>query len=134
PPVTVEAMDALCAHHWPGNVRELENVLERALVLSRGEPISERLLSNELVPSVALPPAPADRSAPPVPGATFAEIERHAIMSTYEACGRSPQKTAQVLGLSPRTIHYRLREYGGKQGRRLPRDCTPCAPSLQTVR
>jgi len=134
PPVTVEAMDALCAHDWPGNVRELENVLERALVLSRGEPISERLLSSELVPSAALPPAAADRAAPPVPGATFAEIERHAIMSTYEACGRSPQKTAQVLGLSPRTIHYRLREYGGKQGRRLPRDCTPCAPSLQTVR
>ena len=55
-------------------------------------------------------------------------------MSTYEACGRSPQKTAQVLGLSPRTIHYRLREYGGKRGRRLPRDCTPCAAPLQTVR
>ncbi len=134
PPVTPEAMEALCAHHWPGNVRELENVLERALVLSRGEPVSELLLSDELVPSSAPPVSVADRSAPPVPGATFAEIERHAIMSTYEACGRSPQKTAQVLGLSPRTIHYRLREYGGKQGRRISRDCTPCAAPLQTVR
>jgi two-component system NtrC family response regulator len=134
PAVTPEAMDALCAYQWPGNVRELENVLERALVLSRGEPISERVLSDELVFGAPPPPAPADPGAPPVPGATFAEIERHAIMSTYEACGRSPQKTAQVLGLSPRTIHYRLREYEGKPGRRLPRDCTPCTTPLQTVR
>ena len=134
PAVTPGAMEVLGAHHWPGNVRELENVLERALVLSRGEPISELLLSNELVPTSA-PAVPAgDRGAPAVPGATFAEIERHAIMSTYEACGRSPQKTAQVLGLSPRTIHYRLREYGGQRGRRAPRDCTPCASALQTVR
>ncbi|MFL5304287.1 MAG: sigma-54-dependent transcriptional regulator [Polyangia bacterium] len=137
PQVTPEAMQVLCAHQWPGNVRELENVLERALVLSRGEPISELLLSSELVAN-SLPAGMTvvgiDQGAPPVPGATFAEIERHAIMSTYEACGRSPQKTAQVLGLSPRTIHYRLREYGGKRGRRLPRDCTPCAAPLQTVR
>ena len=112
-------------------------MIERAVVLSRGEPISELLLSSELVAN-SLPPGTSvvgiDQGAPPVPGATFAEIERHAIMSTYEACGRSPQKTAQVLGLSPRTIHYRLREYGGKRGRRLPRDCTPCAAPLQTVR
>ncbi|HVT07008.1 MAG TPA: sigma-54 dependent transcriptional regulator [Polyangia bacterium] len=137
PRVTAEAMQVLSAHQWPGNVRELENVLERALVLSRGEPISELLLSNELVAS-SLPPGTSvggvDHGAPPVPGATFAGIERHAIMSTYEACGRSPQKTAQVLGLSPRTIHYRLREYGGQRGRRQPRDCTPCATPLQTVR
>jgi DNA-binding NtrC family response regulator len=57
---------------------------------------------------------------PTVPGATFAEIERHAIMTTYEACGRSPRRAAAVLGLSPRTIHYRLREYANKSGRRRP--------------
>jgi hypothetical protein len=40
-------------------------------------------------------------------------------MATYEACGRSPRRTAEVLGLSPRTVHYRLREYRGETGRRL---------------
>ncbi|HVV51730.1 MAG TPA: sigma-54 dependent transcriptional regulator [Polyangia bacterium] len=133
PALTPQAMRILCDYPWPGNVRELENVLERALILSRGRPISEVLLSRELAPSEALE-RPDDRRAPLVPGSTFAEIERHAIMTTYEACGRSPQKTAQVLGLSPRTIHYRLREYSGLRGRRLPADCTPCAPPLQTVR
>jgi two-component system NtrC family response regulator/two-component system response regulator HydG len=133
PELTPQALRILCDYQWPGNVRELENVLERAIVLSRGRPISELLLAREMVPSE---PAERgdDRPAPPVPGSTFAEIERHAIMSTYEACGRSPQKTAQVLGLSPRTIHYRLREYAGKRGRRTRLDCTPCTEPLQTVR
>jgi two-component system NtrC family response regulator/two-component system response regulator HydG len=131
PTLSPAAMRLLRAYDWPGNVRELENVLERALVLSRGGPISEAALSRELL----APAPPPNTGAPPVPGSTFAEIERHAIITTYEACGRSPQKTAAVLGLSPRTIHYRLREYGGKAGRRLRGlDCTPCAPDLQIVR
>ena len=57
---------------------------------------------------------------PLVPGATFREIERHAILATYDACGQSPSRTAQVLGLSARTVHYRLREYRGETGRRTP--------------
>ena len=133
PPLTAQAMRILTDYHWPGNVRELENVLERALVLSRGRPISELLLSRELAPLGAQEQS-GDHPAPAVPGSTFAEIERHAIMTTYESCGRSPQRTAQILGLSPRTIHYRLREYSGKTGRRLSGGCTPCATPLQTVR
>ena len=131
-------MRILTDYHWPGNVRELENVLERALVLSRGRPISELLLSRELAP-VGAQEQPGDHPAPAVPGSTFAEIERHAIMTTYESCGRSPQRTAQILGLSPRTIHYRLREYSGKSGAaavgrlHAVRDapCRPCADSVR---
>jgi DNA-binding NtrC family response regulator len=133
PPLTPQAMRILTEYQWPGNVRELENVLERALVLSRGRPISEMLLSRELAP-VGPQDQLGDHPAPTVPGSTFAEIERHAIMTTYESCGRSPHRTAQILGLSPRTIHYRLREYSGKTGRRLSVGCTPCATPLQTVR
>jgi DNA-binding NtrC family response regulator len=126
--VTSPAMELLCAYDWPGNVRELENVLERVLVLAQGQPISVELLQ----PQLHLPPEAqlASRSlsssaAPHVPGARFAEIERHAIMTTYEACGRSPRRTAEMLGLSPRTVHYRLREYRGQLGRRLPRAGAP---------
>jgi DNA-binding NtrC family response regulator len=141
PALTPEALRILAAHSWPGNVRELENVLERALVLSHGRPISELVLSRELLPD-SPDDVPRDGAGPVVPGSTFAEIERHAILTTYEACGRSPQKTAAILGLSPRTIHYRLREYAGKRGRRLRgapdgcegAGCTPCAPALHPVR
>jgi DNA-binding NtrC family response regulator len=116
----------LASHDWPGNVRELENVLERALILAQGQPIDHVSLSSELAPVELAPPAAAPATAPAtavsmplVPGASFAEIERHAIMATYEACGRSPRRTAEVLGLSPRTVHYRLREYRGEAGRRV---------------
>jgi two-component system NtrC family response regulator/two-component system response regulator HydG len=115
PAVAPEAMAALCAHDWPGNVRELENVLERAVVLAQGGVIAAFDL-----PAHEAEPAPA-ASGPVVPGASFREIERHAIMATYEACGRSPQRTAEVLGISPRTVHYRLREYRGESGRRAGR-------------
>jgi two-component system NtrC family response regulator/two-component system response regulator HydG len=126
PEVTPEAMRLLAAHHWPGNVRELENVLERALVLAQGKDIGEQVLSPQLTPREPLPlPPPSAASpikdVPQVPGASFAEIERHAIIATYEACGRSPRRTAEILGLSPRTVHYRLREYRGETGRRLRR-------------
>lgn len=46
----------------------------------------------------------------------MAEIERHAILSTLEAAGGSTKKAARLLGLSVRTIQYRLREYGLREG------------------
>jgi DNA-binding NtrC family response regulator len=114
-PITPAAMRQLQSHDWPGNVRELENSLQRALVMAEGAPIA----SFDLVPArrAALPAG--QPGGPVVPGASFREIERHAIMTTYEACGRSPVRTAEMLGISPRTVHYRLREYRGDPGRRL---------------
>jgi DNA-binding NtrC family response regulator len=133
PTLTPTALDILRAYDWPGNVRELENVLERSVVLSGGSAIDESMLAHELRPSQR--PAPA-AGAPPVPGSTFAEIERHAIMATYEACGRSPLKTAAVLGLSARTIHYRLREYSNRGSRRRlrPQERTPCTDLMHPLR
>jgi DNA-binding NtrC family response regulator len=127
--VTPDALRFLAAHDWPGNVRELENVLERALVLAQGQPIDREALAEELAPVAPAPTPtwPAGAGTPLVPGASFAEIERHAIMATYEACGRSPRRTAEILGLSPRTVHYRLREYRGEPGRRLYRGDRPVA-------
>ena len=47
-----------------------------------------------------------------IPGVTLAELERFAILRTLEACGNSPTKAAAVLGISRRTIQYRLQEWG----------------------
>jgi two-component system NtrC family response regulator/two-component system response regulator HydG len=114
PSVSRPALEALVTYDWPGNVRELENVLERAAVLAQGGTV----MAFDLPPADSSPLGPG---APAVPGASFREIEQHAILTTYEACGRSPQRTAEVLGISPRTVHYRLREYRGELGRRRPR-------------
>jgi two-component system response regulator HydG len=112
PRVSPDAMALLASHRWPGNVRELENVLERALVGSDGGDITAAHVALPRPPGRPMPRSPA------VPGATFAEIEQHAIESTLEACGGNITRAAEVLGLSPRTIHYRLREYRGEPGRR----------------
>ncbi|HLH28384.1 MAG TPA: sigma-54 dependent transcriptional regulator [Acidimicrobiales bacterium] len=111
---TDEALARLARYPWPGNVRELENAIERAVVVSRGDAIRP----EDLPPAVATPaPAPARSSTPPegmptVPGATLAEIERYAILRTLEATGGSTSKAAEMLGISPRKIQYKLREYG----------------------
>jgi two-component system, NtrC family, response regulator len=124
PIIGPELLERFCEHSWPGNVRELENVLERLLVVSQDRTVGLEDLPAEL--RDAAPRLPIDARAeahdgrPLIPGASFREIERHAILATYEACGQSPSRTAQVLGLSPRTVHYRLREYRGEVGRRTP--------------
>jgi two-component system response regulator HydG len=94
----------LLAHRWPGNVRELENAVERAVVLCEGNRIEEEHLPIEV--------APVAKGAIRIPGATMAEIERFAILSTLEATNGSTTKAAEMLDISVRTIQYRLHEYG----------------------
>jgi two-component system response regulator HydG len=103
---TRAALDALIAHPWPGNVRELEHAVEQAVVFSE----------NELVGIDDLPLSPHDQRVEPlslmVPGITLAEVERYVILKTLEAVGGSPSKAAPILGISRRTIQYRLAEWG----------------------
>ncbi len=104
---SAEAAARLLAYRWPGNVRELENAIERAAVMCRGREIQ----LADLPPEVASGDAPG-RPPPPVPGATMAEIERHAILTTLELTGGSTSRAARLLGISTRTIQNRLRRYG----------------------
>ena len=102
---TDRAKTKLRNHRWPGNVRELENAIERAVVLCEDDCIDDAHLPR---PSGA--PQPLDGIA--VPGATMAEIERFAILRTLEAVDGSSIRAAEMLDISPRTIQYRLHEYG----------------------
>jgi DNA-binding NtrC family response regulator len=109
------ALHVLQNYAWPGNDRELESVLDAALAQSHGGAIMPEHIAPRLRHE-----SDAMVSAG-VPGVTFAEMERYLILSTYEACKHNVTRTAEVLGLSPRTIHYRLREYRGLGARRRPR-------------
>ncbi|XXT16419.1 sigma-54 dependent transcriptional regulator [Sorangium sp. So ce429] len=101
---TDEARAKLIAHRWPGNVRELENAIERAVVLCE-----DARIDAEHLPIDA---APVAKGALRIPGATMAEIERYAILSTLEATNGSTTRAAELLDISIRTIQYRLHEYG----------------------
>jgi DNA-binding NtrC family response regulator len=99
-----QALELLAAYDWPGNVRELENAIERAVVLANGTELDVRHLPPSVRP-VAVTGIPA------IPGSTMAELERYAIIETLKAAGGSTSKAAEMLGISARTIQYRLHEY-----------------------
>jgi DNA-binding NtrC family response regulator len=104
---TPQTLELLCAYDWPGNVRELENALERAVVLAApGSKIEPRHLPPTVRPVASFPPG-----MPVIPGASMADLERYAIIETLKAVGGATSKAAEILGISARTIQYRLHEY-----------------------
>ena len=100
------AMTLLMAHDWPGNVRELENVVQRALLFASGDTIS----ANHIV--FDRRPGPLADAVPTRSGDTLANVvqisEFQAIRETLAACGGSRIETARRLGISERTLRYRL--------------------------
>ena len=107
--VSREFLDALGRHEWRGNVRELENVLERALILCRADTLDLRDLPDHLLAS-----APASRHAHQAqPGESPLEAaERQALEETLRKYAGHRERTAQALGISRRTLQYRLKKYG----------------------
>jgi DNA-binding NtrC family response regulator len=111
-----EALERLAAYEWPGNVRELENAVAHAVVLAVGP----RVNAADLPPSVG--PAPMGTAGMRIPGSKMEDIERHAILTTLEATRGSTTKAAEILGMSVRTIQYRLQQYNSapKSGLHVP--------------
>jgi len=110
---TANALDRLMAHDWPGNVRELDNVLQRALLLGT----SERIEADDLAIEVTHHTAPAlhlVRAAPAPSGARLAEVSRaseaEAIRAALAETGGRRVEAARRLGISERTLRYRLAE------------------------
>jgi len=112
--LTPRAREALLGYPWPGNVRELQHAIEQAVVLCQGELISAEDLAVET------PEREADALSLLVPGVTLAEVERYTILKTLEAVGGSPTQAAKILGVSKRTIQYRLQEWGVSKRQPVP--------------
>jgi DNA-binding NtrC family response regulator len=107
---TDDALAQLANYDWPGNVRELENAIERAVVVCK----KARVGVEDLAPAVTAASKRAD-GMPAIPGSTMEQLERYAILKTLEQTGGSTSRAAEMLGISPRTIQYRLQQYGGKK-------------------
>lgn len=101
PEVSPRALETLCAHDWPGNIRELRNVIERGVILSRGQTLELARLRE--------PERPSQEPT------TLAEVEYQHILSTLEKTGwriKGPHGAAQRLGLKPGTLYSRMRKLG----------------------
>jgi two-component system response regulator HydG len=92
-------------------VRELQNAVEHAVILAESELVDEPQLPIQAHEK-------ASQWQPLIPGVTLAELERYAITQTLKAVSGSPAKAAKLLGVSRRTIQYRMREYGLVAGSR----------------
>jgi len=109
--VSPEARDLLSRAPWPGNVRQLESVVERAVLLCEGSTIRP----DDLPLEIRLQTAPAARPYGfdiPAEGIDIEELERQLIVQAMEKSGWVIAKAARLLGLTYRTLQYRLEKFG----------------------
>src|SRR5580704_8686966 len=106
-------LDRLMGYSWPGNARELRNTIERAVILCPdGAPLDAGHLPPGFGKAQPLAPAVDDASAVPVRvGNTVDEAEQLLIMRTREATGQNKTRAAEILGVSLKTLHNKLKEY-----------------------
>lgn len=119
PELTPAAIDKLIKHQWPGNVRELSNVIQRSLILKGGDIIQESDIYFEPAPSnssVAFSPIisdvktgdPADEAVMPLEQDNLRSVEQKMILDVLKEEKGSRKRTAERLGISPRTLRYKL--------------------------
>ncbi|MDK1285639.1 sigma-54-dependent transcriptional regulator [Pseudoalteromonas umbrosa] len=132
PKLNVAAQQKLLQHAWPGNVRELDNVVQRALILQQGEQVTdadifiENLAPVELSTEEVLAPSPVELDASPynaypnmgseTPSSSdnmsykeeLQDKEHQIILDTLTRCNGKRKDVAEILGISPRTLRYKL--------------------------
>jgi two-component system response regulator HydG len=102
-------MDLLLRHAWPGNVRELENVIERSVIMARGNMLGPEHLPTTLQGDNAEEPPAASLLAS---GRSLKAVEKEMILKTLEDMGGNRTRTAEILGISRRTLQLKLKAYG----------------------
>lgn len=97
-----KAVKAIKKHEWPGNIRELQNAVERAVIIGK-----ERLLPEHF-PGIISSSSIHDGQDEPILGS----VEKKIILDTLVKYGNNRRITAEMLGISRRTLQYRLKKYG----------------------
>nr|HQV31099.1 sigma 54-interacting transcriptional regulator [Calditrichia bacterium] len=102
--LSAQVLKDLKSYHWPGNVRELENVIERAMILSKGDTLKlgEWLMRESPDPDTQV-------------SQTLAAVEKMHILTVLEQCGwrvSGKMGAAEILGLKPTTLESRMKRLG----------------------
>jgi two-component system NtrC family response regulator len=102
--VAGEAMRVLCDYPWPGNVRQLRNCMERLVVTVEGSAIHAEDLPEEMRASPGRAVVTLDHAVQ--------EAEKTAILAALAQCNQHRERTAKLLDVSVRTLHYKMNRYG----------------------
>jgi two-component system NtrC family response regulator len=107
-----EAWEQLVRYDYPGNVRELENIVQRSVILSRGD-----VITTEELPHVVRSAA-KESSLKPLPQGSFEDrietLEKELIFEALRLAGNNQSKAAEQIGISERTLRYKLKKWGVK--------------------
>jgi DNA-binding NtrC family response regulator len=114
--LTASARNLIMSYSWPGNVRQLESAIERAILLCEGNEIDVEDLPVEIRQEGA--PSTAFNFRLPPEGISFEEVERSLITQAMEQTNWNITRAAKLLGLSFRTLQYRLEKFGIKKAGR----------------
>ena len=113
--ISEAVLHVLQNYSWPGNVRELRNTLERAVIVCEGSVIE----TKHLPPGFGQAPVRSASSDPDAVrlgvGTTVEEAEKLLILKTLEATSNNKTRAAEILGISLKTLHNKLKEYGSAQ-------------------
>ena len=129
PPLTVspEVLELMAAYGWPGNVRELRNVVERMVVMARGDRLTARDLPTvvrQATPGGGVPVSRSGAVSGSAPG-TLDDMERTMIRRALESHQGNRIAAADALGISRRTLHRKLNEFGLREAMPVKRGRKP---------
>ena len=111
PRVAPQTLSALMRYRWPGNVRQLESVLERAVLLAEGDELGPELLPPEVRENVSSPFRDSEIDIPDE-GISLEAVERELLEKAVRKAGGTLTRAARLLGISSRTLQYRLEKFG----------------------
>ena len=123
--ISSEALAALEGYRWPGNIRQLEWAIERAVVLGETSQLELRDLPPEVLEAeeaailtgvwTAATPVPGEGLVPIIPEGSWEEHEKAKIIQALQRTNGNITRAAQLLGMTFRTLQYRLEKFGIKK-------------------
>ncbi len=113
--VSDSVMSLFSSFAWPGNVRELRNTLERAVIVCEGGVVETKHLPPGFGQVTPRPPVQEANAVRLGVGTTVGEAEKLLILKTLEATNNNKTRAAEILGISLKTLHNKLKEYGASQ-------------------
>lgn len=110
--VSPETYRCLRRYPWPGNVRELKNVIQRAVLMAKGEELTPELIPARIREAAGLSTNADPQTFPIHVGMTLQVVEKEFIAMTLASTGGNKKEAAAILGISRRALYNKLKRYG----------------------